>query len=182
MFIGSFMTTDQKQQTFCIKYILLTTWARSCENVSYAICKQQRHRSACASAQSDQHLCCSLLRKYDMYTCNIQRFKILASFSTWAGWFECYLVENHRRHIFALCGSLSTKKLTGHIGFGLCASVRASVCPFVLLFDACHIWWTVPARVLKFHIWISHGKIVVSFFSCPSCLPFWSYAPLKKSE
>ena len=38
------------------------TWARSCENVSYATCKQQRHRSACASAQSDQHLCCSLLR------------------------------------------------------------------------------------------------------------------------
>ena len=39
-----------------------TIWARSCENVSYAICEQQRRRSACASAQSDQHLCCSLLR------------------------------------------------------------------------------------------------------------------------
>ena len=26
----------------------------------YAICEQQRHGSACASAQSDQHLCCSL--------------------------------------------------------------------------------------------------------------------------
>ena len=37
-------------------------WARSCENVSYAICEQQRCRSACASAQSDQHLYCSLLR------------------------------------------------------------------------------------------------------------------------
>ena len=37
-------------------------WARSCENVSYAICEQQRCRSACASAQSDQHLCCSLPR------------------------------------------------------------------------------------------------------------------------
>ena len=37
-------------------------WARSCENVSYGICEQQRYRSACASAQSDQHLCCSLLR------------------------------------------------------------------------------------------------------------------------
>ena len=32
------------------------------ENVSYVICKQQRHRSACASMQSDQHLCCWLLR------------------------------------------------------------------------------------------------------------------------
>ena len=28
----------------------------------YAICEQQRRRSACAAAQSDQHLCCSLLR------------------------------------------------------------------------------------------------------------------------
>ena len=36
-------------------------WARSCENVSYAICEQQRRRSACASAQSDQRLYCSLL-------------------------------------------------------------------------------------------------------------------------
>ena len=39
------------------------------------------------------------------------------------------------------------------------------------------------ARVLKFHIWIPHGKIVdACFFSCPSYLPFWYYAPLKKSE
>ena len=28
----------------------------------FAICEQQRRRSACASAQSDQHLCCSLPR------------------------------------------------------------------------------------------------------------------------
>ena len=49
--------------------------------------------------------------------------------------------------------------------------------------DACHILWTVYARVLKFHIWIPHGKIAdLYFFSCPSYLPFWSYAPLKKSE
>ena len=39
-----------------------SNWARSCKNVSYAICEQQRRRSACTSAQSDQHLCCSLLR------------------------------------------------------------------------------------------------------------------------
>ena len=37
-------------------------WARSCENVSYAICEQQRCSSTCTSAQSDQHLCCSLPR------------------------------------------------------------------------------------------------------------------------
>ena len=43
-------------------YFSQIMWVRSCENVSYAICEQQRHRSACASAQSDQHLYCSLLR------------------------------------------------------------------------------------------------------------------------
>ena len=42
---------------------------------------------------------------------------------------------------------------------------------------------TVHARVLKFHIWIPHGKIIdARFFSCPSYLSFWSYAPLKKTE
>ena len=29
-----------------------------------------------------------------IYTCSIQRFKILVSFCSWAGWFESYLVEN----------------------------------------------------------------------------------------
>ena len=114
----------------------------------------------------------------------------------------------------------TSKKLTGHIGFGL--SVRASVCssktvyarvlkfhiwiphekylmhifscqsylPFWsyallnkirLKSDACQILWTVHARVLKFHIWISRGKIADPyFFSCPSYLPFWSYTPLNK--
>ena len=34
-----------------------------------AICEQQRCRSAYVSAQSDWHLCCSLQRKYNTYTC-----------------------------------------------------------------------------------------------------------------
>ena len=49
-------------------------------HVSYGICEQQRCRLACASAQSDQHLCCLLLRQYDIYTCSIKSFTILASF------------------------------------------------------------------------------------------------------
>ena len=48
--------------------------------------------------------------------------------------------------------------------------------------DACHILWTVHARVLKFHIWIPHGKIADPyFFSCPSYLPFWIMPLWKKS-
>ena len=47
--------------------------------------------------------------------------------------------------------------------------------------DACHILWTVHARVLKLDLWIPHRKIAYPyFFSCPSNLHFCSYAPLKK--
>ena len=60
----------------------------------------------------------------------------------------------------------TSKKLREHIGFGLSVHSR-----------------TVHARVLKFHIWIPYGKIFdTHFFSCLSYLPFWCYAPLKKSE
>ena len=59
-----------------------------------AIWEQQRSRSACASMQSDQRLCCSLLRQYNIHTCYIQNFKTLASFCSWAGWFVSYPVRN----------------------------------------------------------------------------------------
>ena len=80
-------------------------WARSCENVSYDICEQQRCRSACASAQSDQHLCYSRPRLYNAYNFYTWNSKTLASRCSWADRFESYLVENVRRHIFAGCGS-----------------------------------------------------------------------------
>ena len=32
------------------------------EKPGYALCEQQRYRSVCTSAQSDQRLCCSLFR------------------------------------------------------------------------------------------------------------------------
>ena len=40
------------------------TWAWPPENLSLGVCKQQRRRPACVSAQSDQHLCYSLIGKY----------------------------------------------------------------------------------------------------------------------
>ena len=60
----------------------------------YAICEQQRRRSACTSALSDQHLCCSLSRQYNTSTCYIRNFKILASFCGCAGQFEPTLVAH----------------------------------------------------------------------------------------
>ena len=62
-------------------------WAGPWENVSYVICEQQRRRSACASAQSDQRLCCSLLRYYNTSRFYSRNFKTLASFCGCAGRF-----------------------------------------------------------------------------------------------
>ena len=66
----------------------------------------------------------------------------------------------------------TSKKLTGHIDFGLCvrACVRKSVRSR-----------TVHARVLKFHNKIPHGKIFdARFFFLSELSPFWSHAPLNK--
>ena len=94
---------------------MISNWARSCENMSYAICEQQRRRLACTSAQSDQHVCCSLFKLYDMYTCYIQSFKILVGFCCWTGCFESYLVKNAWKHVFAWCVMNSGRKKYDHI-------------------------------------------------------------------
>ena len=47
--------------TLYILYIYIYIYIyKPCHKKTFAICKQQRRRSACASVQSDQHLCCSL--------------------------------------------------------------------------------------------------------------------------
>ena len=59
----------------------------------FDICERQRHRSACASAQSDQHLC-YLLLTYNICSFYMQKLKTLASLCCWAGRWESYLVGN----------------------------------------------------------------------------------------
>ena len=81
----------------------------------HAICKQQRRRSACISAQSDQRLCCSLPRQYNIssfYDCNLM---ILACFYIWTGWFESYLVGKPRRQVFSWRGSHNLKCVHIHL-------------------------------------------------------------------
>ena len=80
-------------------------WAGPWENVSNVICEQQRRRSACASAQSDQRLCCSLLRWYNISRFYSRNFKTLASFCGCAGRFVSGLVGNSRRHVLSCRGS-----------------------------------------------------------------------------
>ena len=52
---------NKTKNTYTGTYII---WASSRENLSSVVCEQQRHRPACAYAQSDQRLCCSLIVKY----------------------------------------------------------------------------------------------------------------------
>ena len=65
--------------------------------------------------------------------------------------------------------SPTSKKLREHICLGLCVS------PCVCLSK------TVHARVLKFHIWIPHGKIVdTHFFFLSELSPFLELCPFEK--
>ena len=133
--------------------IYLNTWAGPWENVSYVICEQQSHRSACTSAQRDQHLRCSLLRLYDMYTCYIQSFKILASFCNWEGWFECYCLKIPE-DVFAWCGSFikglcfpgsGTKRKSWRAH-----QDRSRLVRYFNHCDACHLQHQPLQRVLSF--------------------------------
>ena len=67
--------------SFIFLSICFILWATSWENLFYAICEQQRRRSACASAQSDQRICCSLPGYCNTTTYYSQNFKTLASLS-----------------------------------------------------------------------------------------------------
>ena len=57
------------------------------------------------SAQSDQHLCCSLRRYYNTSSVYIWTVKPLPSVCGCAGWFESYLVAKPRRQAFSWHGS-----------------------------------------------------------------------------
>ena len=71
----------------------------------------------------------------------------------------------HMDFLFLFSMPPTSKKLRGHISSGL--SIHLSIC------HACHIFGTMPNRVLKLHIWIHHQKLVISIFFFLSTLsPF----------
>ena len=59
------------------------------------------------------------------------------------------------------------------------------LCPFEKMrskSDACHILWSVHAGVLKFHIWISHGKIADPYFFLVRVISLSGVMPLWKNQ
>ena len=86
--------TNVHEENCLVFIIIITIWALSWENLSSEVCEQHRRRPACASAQSDQHLCFSLFGKYHIQTSYKRNFNSLASLCSWAGWFEYHFVRN----------------------------------------------------------------------------------------
>ena len=78
------------QMVFC-QYIF---WPRCDITYLSGVCEQHRRRPACASAQTDQRLCYSLCGKYNIQTCYMRNFNILASLCSWGYWFESRSVGN----------------------------------------------------------------------------------------
>ena len=64
------------------------------ENLSLGFCEQHRRRPACASAQSDQLLCCSLSGEQSSQACSIQNATFLASLCSLGDCFESRFVGN----------------------------------------------------------------------------------------
>ena len=66
--------------------------------------EQQRRRPACTSAQTDQHLCYSLLEsiRFSLATC--EYITILASLCSWASWFWVWPGRKSRRRVFLQWG------------------------------------------------------------------------------
>ena len=90
--------------------------------------------SGCASV-------CAYVRPF-IKNCACEGFEILCKDSSW----------KNSWHIFFSCLS--------YLPFWSYAPLKKSKWKS----DACHILWTVHARVLKFHIWIPHGKIADRIF------------------
>ena len=92
----------------------------------YAICEQRKRRSACASAQSDQHLCCSLSRKYNISSLFL--YPKFQAFCGCAGRFESYLVENPEdrfsRDEAQIYSDLAESRRSSNIRHAVCHIIR----------------------------------------------------------
>ena len=86
-------------QSFCIHELwchmalVLLIWASTQESLSLRVCRHLRHIPACASTQSDQRLCYSLIGKYHILTCYECNFNFLASLCSWRDWFLSFALS-----------------------------------------------------------------------------------------
>ena len=64
----------------CLFYGQLTSYGLNARKPVFGVCKQQRRRPACASAQTDQHLCFRFLESSisKLYTGEISIFQLVS--------------------------------------------------------------------------------------------------------
>ena len=99
--------------------------------------------------------------------------------------------QNNKKRKF--CGKVARQSITNYasnfeevVGAYWFQVVRASVCPsmgpFVTRFDACHVLWTVHARVLKFHVWFYMKKGWPIFVYLSELSPFFESCSFEKTR
>ena len=91
-------------QNYKMEFSEENIWAATWKNLSSGVCEQHRGRPACASAQSDQHLCYSHFGKHHFKACYKQNFNFVASPCSWAGWFESHFFRKSRRQVLSQRG------------------------------------------------------------------------------
>ena len=86
----------------------ISLWTVTLENIPFDMCAQRRLKSACASAQSDQNLCCPHEETLHPWLSRMRTTKIPIRLRECAGWSEASLGAHVRRYVF---------DVMAHIGF-----------------------------------------------------------------
>ena len=111
------------------------------------------------SAQSDQRLCCSLLRWYNISRFYSRNFKTVSSFCGCTGLFVSGLVGNSRRHDLSCRGSYNKKHI--HFNRFRCYHTRCDnrhrllSCWFQLDY---WFFWISQSDTASHEFWISENK------------------------
>ena len=115
-----------------------------------------------------------LPRKHNTSRCYIRNLKTLASFCSWAGWFESYLVAKPRRQVFSWHGSNNHGKciLRGEIQ-------HIKICVFIIWVfvgeqgpnEDILVLWDVDGKSTEWGRWIIRGCQVSVYFKYYS--DFW---------
>ena len=83
-------STSIKRIAILLKNSNIWTW----ENLSSVVCEKQRRRPACATAQSDQHLCYLLSGGHNSQACSMRNSTFLARLCSLGDCFESGFVGN----------------------------------------------------------------------------------------
>ena len=139
----------------------------------FAICEQQRRRSACTSMQSNQHLCFCCLDSI-IPRLAIARISRLASLCSWAGQFESYLVENPEdrfsRDESLMRKLLQTAHMTKHFSWLTCIFSPKLSLDTNIWAAGCPVWSESSLGAHSF-CWFFMSRLIYNLLN--NVLSFW---------